>query len=230
MKTAEAIREEAKSEIAKQYHVGTTLVMGHKEKYWNQAMDRAMESYHQSKLEESGKELPSGEEILRCSCPDLIIQKDEWKMGANWMKSLASQLLTKKEDMFSRMQNHLLDIQKNKDKEIAELREELENTKGHHQMDIQSYDKQISELKGANQGQSDKILKLEASCQKQSYEIIALKEDAIGFAEWILKSDWQQDNDAWVIKAGNYVHGIIKEVKSTSDLYSQYQQSKQKLK
>lgn len=38
-------------------------------------------------LEEIG--LPSAEEIERCSCPDLEIDKGGWKRGAEWMRSLA---------------------------------------------------------------------------------------------------------------------------------------------
>lgn len=38
-------------------------------------------------------------------------------------------------------------------------------------------------------------------------------------AHWLLKSDWQMAGDAWVKKAGNYIHGIVKEKNSTSALY-----------
>jgi|ERR1035437_4238744 hypothetical protein len=34
-------------------------------------------------------QLPSAEEIERCSCPDLEIDKGGWKRGAEWMMLLA---------------------------------------------------------------------------------------------------------------------------------------------
>lgn len=53
-----------------------------------------------------------------------------------------------------------------------------------------------------------------------------LEGEAVLFAEWILKSDWQMDGDAWVKRAGNYTHGIIEEVITTSQLFSKYKDSK----
>jgi hypothetical protein len=42
---AKRIFEEAKKEVAIKYGLGTTLVMGHKEKYWNEAAIIAMNNY-----------------------------------------------------------------------------------------------------------------------------------------------------------------------------------------
>lgn len=50
--------------------------------------------------------------------------------------------------------------------------------------------------------------------------------DAVEFAQWLLDSDWQMQGDVWVIKAGNYVHGIIQEQKSTFELYEKFKSTK----
>ncbi len=50
--------------------------------------------------------------------------------------------------------------------------------------------------------------------------------DAINFAEWVLKSDWQMHKGEWQLRAGNLTFGILKEVNTTEGLYSLYKTGK----
>lgn len=103
---------------------------------WGDDKDGKYKEWYDSKKQSLPitEALPTDEQIKDCGRqwkealgmnPYRLYSDKDFMSGSTWMKEFASKIIAKKEDMFSRMQNHLLDKQKNLEKEIAELKELL---------------------------------------------------------------------------------------------------------